>query len=76
MSERSTGNTRDVIEEVIAEFGGPTRPRLEHSAGGITTRDDRNDLGVPMVQGSGDEPVGPEDALGAGPKRGDYTGRV
>ena len=38
MSERSGGKVQDVIEEVIAEFGGPTRPRLEHSAGGITTR--------------------------------------
>lgn len=34
------------------------------------------DLGVPMLPSSGDEPTGPEDALGVGPKRGDYTGRV
>ena len=34
------------------------------------------DLGVPMLAGSGDEPVGPEDALGEGPKRGDYTDRL
>jgi hypothetical protein len=29
-----------------------------------------------MVETSGPEPVGPEDALGQGPKRGDYTGRI
>jgi hypothetical protein len=50
--------------------------KLEHSDGGSTTRDDLLDAGVPMLPGSPDEPVGPEDALGAGPKRGDYTGRV
>lgn len=41
-----------------------------------TTRDDRADLGVPMVAGSPDEPVGPEDALGPGEKRGDYRKRI
>lgn len=46
--------------------------RLEHSQGGKTTRDDVNDVGVPMLPGSPDEPVGPEDALGEGPTRGDY----
>ncbi len=49
---------------------------LEHSVEGTTTRDDALDLGVPMLPGSPDEPVGPEDALGDGPKRGDYTGRM
>jgi hypothetical protein len=29
-----------------------------------------------MLPGSSDEPVGPEDALGVGPKRGDYTDRI
>lgn len=33
------------------------------------------DLGVPMHEGSASEPVGPEDALGIGAKRGDYSGR-
>lgn len=50
--------------------------KLEHSEGGVTTRDDALDAGVPMLPGSPDEPQGPEDALGEGPKRGDYTGRV
>ena len=49
---------------------------LEHPQGGRVTRDDPADLGVPMLQGDPSEPQGPEDALGAGPKRGDYTGRV
>lgn len=49
---------------------------LKHSKGGVTTRDDRTDLGVPMLPGSPDEPQGPEDALGLGPKRGDYTLRI
>ncbi len=41
-----------------------------------TTRSDATDLGVPMLPGDPSEPVGPEDALGAGPKRGDYRDRV
>jgi hypothetical protein len=49
---------------------------LEHSQGGTTTRSDATDLGVPMLQGAPSEPVGPEDALGKGPKRGDYSGRL
>lgn len=50
--------------------------KLKHSVDGISTRDDATDVGVPMLPGSPDEPQGPEDALGIGPKRGDYTGRV
>src|SRR5690242_11838281 len=50
--------------------------KLEHVRGGATTRDDRNDLGVPMLQGDPSEPAGPEDALGLGPKRGDYSQRI
>ena len=47
--------------------------KLKHSEGGVTTRDDALDSGVPMLQGDSSEPVGPEDALGSGPKRGDYS---
>jgi hypothetical protein len=58
----------------------PARKRregaLEHSQGGTTTRDDALDAGVPMLQGDPSEPTGPEDALGAGPKRGDYRDRL
>jgi hypothetical protein len=50
--------------------------KLEHSAGGATTRDDRHDIGVPMLQGDPSERQGPEDALGEGSKRGDYRDRV
>lgn len=50
--------------------------KLEHSQGGVTTRDDATDVGVPMLPGDASEPVGPEDALGPGPKRGDYTNRL
>ena len=49
--------------------------KLEHVDGGTTTRNDAMDLGVPMLPGSPDEPSGPEDALGTGPKRGDYRAR-
>lgn len=48
---------------------------LEHTEGGATTRDGM-DAGVPMIAGQPTEPVGPEDALGAGPKRGDYSDRL
>lgn len=50
--------------------------RLEHSRGGTTTRDDLLDQGVTMLPGDAREPVGPEDALGVGQKRGDYRERV
>lgn len=50
--------------------------KLEHTEGGSTTRDDAHDMGVPMLPGSPDEPVGPEDALGEGPTRGDYRDRI
>lgn len=50
--------------------------RLKHSVDGVTTRDDALDQGVPMLAGDRNEPVGPEDALGVGPKRGDYTDRL
>lgn len=38
-----------------------------------TTRDDALDSGVPMIAGDPSEPAGPEDALGSGKKRGDYS---
>lgn len=41
-----------------------------------TTRSDVTDMGVPMLPGDPSEPVGPEDALGVGPKRGDYRDRI
>ena len=50
--------------------------KLSHPKGGVTTRDDALDAGVPMLQGTEGERQGPEDALGAGNKRGDYTGRI
>lgn len=55
----------------------PTGDRkLKHSQGGVTTRSDVLDVGVPMLPGDPREPVGPEDALGAGPTRGDYRTRL
>ncbi len=47
--------------------------KLKHSDGGVTTRDDALDSGAPMLQGDASEPSGPEDALGSGQKRGDYS---
>lgn len=41
-----------------------------------STRMDAHDVGVPMLAGDPKEPQGPEDALGRGPKRGDYRDRV
>ena len=85
-SRRSTENDEDeaavgrrTVPEVDPGPGVASHSEnkgLEHSEGGSTTRDDRLDLGVPMLQGDSSEPVGPEDALGDGPKRGDYTDRV
>lgn len=41
-----------------------------------TTRDDALDSGAPMLKGDASEPAGPEDALGSGKKRGDYSGLI
>lgn len=41
-----------------------------------TTRDDALDSGAPMLKGDPSEPAGPEDALGSGKKRGDYSGLI
>ncbi len=49
-----------------------TDEKLKHPQGGVTTRDDALDSGVPMLPGDPSEPTGPEDALGSGQKRGDY----
>lgn len=49
---------------------------LKHSVGGVTTRDDSLDSGAPMLAGDASEPAGPEDALGSGKKRGDYSGLI
>ena len=50
---------------------------LEHTDGGATTRD-AMDAGVPMAPAPEPEleRVGPEDALGTEPTRGDYSGRI
>lgn len=39
-------------------------------------KNDALDAGVPMLPGDPSEPVGPEDAIGPGLKRGDYTDRI
>jgi len=46
------------------------------TAEGEKVERDALDQGVPMLPGSSSEPTGPEDALGEGPKRGDYSGRI
>lgn len=55
--------------------GADANAALEHTDGGVTTRDGM-DAGVPMTPGQPGEPVGPEDAMGPGPKRGDYRDRL
>lgn len=69
-------HTDDIRDQAdVAAPGAPAPVEIPdgHSA---TTRDDALDLGVPMLPGSPDEPQGPEDALGPGPKRGDYRDRL
>ena len=61
------------MADTKAQATAKQNSKLEHSRGGVTTRDDALDSGVPMLAGDPKEPVGPEDALGAGPKRGDYS---
>jgi len=62
-------------EEPKAVADEKDNAKLKHSEGGVTTRDDALDQGVPVLQGDGSEPVGPEDAHGPGKKRGDYRER-
>lgn len=61
---------------VIAAYNEPLAEAHSDEDAPETTRHDATDMGVPMLPGSPNEPQGPEDALGPGPKRGDYTGRV
>lgn len=84
----SEGAVKDAAAEAIAKVEPDRRPSdvgvgdrdanrdLEHTQGGTTTRADSLDAGVPMLQGDASEPQGPEDALGTGIKRGDYSNRV
>ncbi len=57
----------------MADAKTSSTAKLKHSQGGVTTRDDALDSGAPMLAGDPSEPAGPEDALGSGPKRGDYS---
>lgn len=78
MAESKESKDAKAAEKSKEEAGVATEKQnqaLEHSEGGETTRDDALDAGVPMLQGDASEPVGPEDALGKGEKRGDYAGR-
>lgn len=82
------GDAAERVREALdteEDVDGPVGPvsatpdensQLEHTMGGATTRDDLLDQGVPMLQGDAHEQVGPEDAGGEGPKRGDYSSRV
>ncbi len=62
--------------ENLAEVGVAPAAAEVPEGHSVTTRDDASDLGVPMLAGQSDEPQGPEDALGPGPKRGDYRNRL
>ena len=68
--------TKKTSQESEAIASTNENNKLEHTASGASTRDDASDMGVPMLPGTGKERVGPEDALGAGPKRGDYSNRI
>jgi hypothetical protein len=71
--QQPAGEARVQPEAVAPQ---PENTELTHSMGGMTTRADATDLGVPMLPGDPAEPGGPEDALGVGPTRGDYRGRI
>lgn len=58
------------------EGGDKTNPDKSLDKGAEPVERDATDLGVPMLAGHDNEPVGPEDALGVGPKRGDYSSRI
>jgi hypothetical protein len=71
-----TDDRRDQSEIQAAGAAGTPLEPLHEEGRSMTTRDDRLDLGVPMLPGSPDEPQGPEDALGEGETRGDYRQRI
>jgi hypothetical protein len=71
-----TDDLRNQAEIHAASAAGVPLEPLHEEGRSMTTRDDRLDLGVTMLPGSPEEPSGPEDALGQGPKRGDYTERI
>ncbi len=71
----TTKSSKGESPQTPESAGAKENQALEHSVEGSTTRDDNLDVGVPMLQGDPSEPAGPEDALGEGPKRGDYTSR-
>lgn len=71
-----TGDEAGTTDATASVASREDNAALEHSVGGTTTRSDKLDAGVPMLQGDPSEPVGPEDAFGDGEKRGDYSGRV
>lgn len=66
----------DLRDQADVVSAGQAKPAEVPDGTSVTTRHDSHDLGVPMVAGSPDEPVGPEDALGPGMKRGDYRDRI
>ena len=76
MTDKATDAANEAALEDAGVAADSDNRKLKHSQGGVTTRDDATDLGVPMLPGDPSEPQGPEDALGIGPKRGDYTGRI
>lgn len=53
-----------------------TQEQKKSSKAALADRGDALDAGVDMLEGHPSEPVGPEDALGDGPKRGDYRDRI
>lgn len=61
---------------VLAAHNEPLAEAHPDQAAPETTRHDATDMGVPMLPGEVGERQGPEDALGVGPKRGNYTDRI
>jgi hypothetical protein len=74
--EQKNRDPKPATDRTERRIAGGRGASAEHSQGGTTTRDDALDLGVPMLPGDPAERQGPEDALGEGPKRGDYAGRI
>lgn len=69
--------TKGLREKGTIEMANSEQKKIEHSRGGATTKD-ASDVGVPIrpAVDPAKETVGPEDALGPEPTRGDYSGRL
>ena len=73
--EQEEQSDEEVAQPEAPDEGGTEKEDVPTDEEGDVQKDP-TDAGVPMLPGSPDEPQGPEDVGGEGPKRGDYERRI